>query len=138
MAEEVKPKEPEVLFVDINPENPVTKIQSLCMECGEEGTTSFLLTSIPHFREIIISSFECPNCGAKNNTVQFGGSIQPKGIRITCKIVKPDVRLSLSRFPSWPCAGVCLCLFVTNPDRSASCLFPPFSLFLPPNSPVCC
>jgi zinc finger protein len=79
-------KEPEVVFVDINPENPVTKIQSLCMECGEEGTTSFLLTTIPHFREIIISSFECPNCNTKNNTIQFGGSIQPKGVHIECQI----------------------------------------------------
>lgn len=92
MAQEVKKKEPEVIFVDINPENPVTKIQSMCMECGEEGTTSFLLTSIPHFREIIVSSFECPACGAKNNAIQFGGSIQPKGIRFDCKILKPEVR----------------------------------------------
>ena len=79
-------KEPEVLFVDINPENPVTKIQSLCMECGENGTTSFLLTSIPHFRELIISSFECPACHTKNNTIQFGGAIQPQGLKVTCKI----------------------------------------------------
>jgi zinc finger protein len=84
-------KEPEVLFVDINPENPVTKIQSLCMECGENGTTSFLLTSIPHFRELIISSFECPACHAKNNTIQFGGAIQPQGLKITCQIKSAEV-----------------------------------------------
>jgi len=79
-------KEPEVLFVDINPENPVTKIQSLCMNCGEDGTTSFLLTTIPHFREIIISSFECPACGFKNNSIQFGGAIQAQGIHIECEV----------------------------------------------------
>lgn len=92
MSSQSNPKEPEVLFVDINPENPVTRIQSLCMDCGEEGTTSFLLTTIPHFREIIISSFECPNCNAKNNTIQFGGTIQPLGINIKCQIKTPEVR----------------------------------------------
>lgn len=85
-------KEPEVIFVDINPENPVTRIQSLCMECGEDGTTSFLLTSIPHFRELIISSFECPECGYKNNGIQFGGEIQAKGLKITCKVKNSKVR----------------------------------------------
>lgn len=90
MSSQSNPKEPEVLFVDINPENPVTRIQSLCMDCGEEGTTSFLLTTIPHFREIIISSFECPNCNAKNNTIQFGGTIQPLGINIKCQIKTPE------------------------------------------------
>ena len=86
-------KEPEVLFVDINPENPVTKIQSLCMNCGEDGTTSFLLTTIPHFREIIISSFECPACGFKNNSIQFGGAIQAQGIHIECEVKNAEVRL---------------------------------------------
>lgn len=84
--------EPEVIFVDINPENPVTRIQSLCMDCGEDGMTSFLLTSIPHFREIIISSFECPSCGAKNNGIQFGGEIQAKGLRVTCQVKNVKVR----------------------------------------------
>lgn len=35
-----------------------------------------LLTSIPYFREIIVMSFECNDCGARNNEVQSAGRIQ--------------------------------------------------------------
>ncbi|KAK1423671.1 hypothetical protein QVD17_18978 [Tagetes erecta] len=58
---------------------PVYQVESLCMRCGENGTTRFLLTLIPHFRKILLSAFECPHCGERNNEVQFAGEIQPKG-----------------------------------------------------------
>ena len=31
---------------------------------------------IPHYREVILSSFDCEHCGLKNNEVQSGGRIQ--------------------------------------------------------------
>jgi zinc finger protein len=34
-------------------------MSSLCMSCEEQGETRLLLTSIPHFKEVIISSFYC-------------------------------------------------------------------------------
>ncbi|KAI3506299.1 hypothetical protein L1887_28656 [Cichorium endivia] len=58
---------------------PVYQVESLCMRCGENGTTRFLLTLIPHFRKILLSAFECPHCGERNNEVQFAGEIQPRG-----------------------------------------------------------
>ncbi|KAF5798192.1 putative Zinc finger, ZPR1-type, ZPR1, A/B domain, ZPR1, zinc finger domain-containing protein [Helianthus annuus] len=58
---------------------PVYQVESLCMRCGENGTTRFMLTLIPHFRKILLSAFECPHCGERNNEVQFAGEIQPKG-----------------------------------------------------------
>ncbi|KAG5183327.1 ZPR1 zinc-finger domain-containing protein, partial [Tribonema minus] len=54
---------------------------SLCMQCQGEGTTRMLMTKIPFFREVIISSFECDNCGWSNNQVLFGGELQEKGCR---------------------------------------------------------
>ncbi|GJS30019.1 hypothetical protein Tco_0490639, partial [Tanacetum coccineum] len=30
---------------------PVYQVESLCMRCGENGITRFLLTLIPHFRK---------------------------------------------------------------------------------------
>ena len=42
------------LYVDINPENPVSEIESLCMNCEKNGTTRILLTKIPFFKEIIL------------------------------------------------------------------------------------
>ncbi|KAL5229784.1 hypothetical protein ABZP36_028560 [Zizania latifolia] len=58
---------------------PLHEIESLCMRCGENGTTRILLTMIPHFREVVLMAFECPHCGERNNEVQFAGQLQPKG-----------------------------------------------------------
>ncbi|KTW28824.1 hypothetical protein T552_01453 [Pneumocystis carinii B80] len=57
----------------------VEEIESLCMECEEQGKTKLLLTIIPFFREIIIMSFECPYCGFKNSEIQSAGTIEEKG-----------------------------------------------------------
>ena len=53
------------------------------MSCGENGMTRLLLTKIPHYKEIILMSFHCEECGFKNNEIQSGGVIQEKGVRIT-------------------------------------------------------
>ncbi|CAH9111912.1 unnamed protein product [Cuscuta europaea] len=58
---------------------PLHVVESLCMRCGENGVTRFLLTLIPHFRKILLSAFECPHCCERNNEVQFAGEIQPRG-----------------------------------------------------------
>lgn len=50
------------------------------------GKTRLLLTKIPAFKEIILVSFYCEECGFKNNEVQFGGTIADYGIKITMKI----------------------------------------------------
>jgi hypothetical protein len=46
--------------------------ETLCMACHETGTTRMVLTRVPFFRELIVSSFECDTCGWSNNEV--GGS----------------------------------------------------------------
>jgi len=77
-------KEP--IFQDIQEEQHVTEIESYCTNCEENGTTKLLLTRIPHFKEVIIMSFECPHCHFANNEIQSGSVIQDKGMSITCKI----------------------------------------------------
>lgn len=56
------------------------------MNCEKNGVTKFLFTKIPFFKEIILSSFLCDHCGYKNTEVQFGGKIEPLGIRYTLKV----------------------------------------------------
>ncbi|XP_027345533.1 zinc finger protein ZPR1-like [Abrus precatorius] len=65
---------------------PLYNLESLCMRCGENGITRFLLTLIPHFRKILLSAFECPHCGERNNEVQFAGEIQPRGCSYSLEI----------------------------------------------------
>lgn len=64
----------------------VTCIESLCMNCHENGMTKLLLTMIPYFREVILMSFECEHCCFKNSEVQFGGKVQEQGAKITLTV----------------------------------------------------
>ncbi|TDZ23413.1 Zinc finger protein ZPR1 [Colletotrichum sidae] len=68
----------------------VEEIESLCMNCGKNGTTRLLLTSIPYFREIILMSFSCEECGFANSEVQPAGSIQPKGTYYELRLTAMD------------------------------------------------
>ncbi|GAA5907460.1 hypothetical protein JCM8208_001383 [Rhodotorula glutinis] len=68
----------------------VEVIESLCMECHEQGETRMLLTVIPYFREVIVVSFRCEHCGYKNNEIQSAGEIQPLGAVYTVKCTSRD------------------------------------------------
>lgn len=59
---------------------------SLCMACGGSGETRLMLTKIPLFRELILSSFHCDDCGERNTEVQFGGETQEKGCRYELEV----------------------------------------------------
>jgi len=79
---------------DTPPEMQVEEIESLCMNCHEDGTTRLLLTRIPFFREIVIMSFECPHCGFKNSEIQSAGEIQQRGVKFSFKL---DEKADLER-----------------------------------------
>ena len=63
-----------------------TEVESLCVNCGENGITTLLLAKIPHYREIILSSFICESCGYRNNDIQGGGAIQPTGVQFKVSV----------------------------------------------------
>jgi zinc finger protein len=73
-----------------NDDTPADKVVSVCMECGENGETKFMFTKIPMFKEVIISSFVCEECGYKNSEVQFGGKIADFGIRYTLNVINEE------------------------------------------------
>ncbi|XP_021888039.1 zinc finger protein ZPR1 isoform X2 [Carica papaya] len=74
-------------------DTPLYQVESLCMRCGENGITRFLLTLIPHFRKILLSAFECPHCGERNNEVQFAGEIQPRGCQYRLEVPSGDQKM---------------------------------------------
>ena len=53
----------------INGELDVTEIESVCMRCYEQGITRMMLTKIPFFKEVVISSFQCNSCGYKDSQI---------------------------------------------------------------------
>jgi len=83
------PATSEVMFPDINSENPVTQLESLCMNCEHQGITRLLLTRIPFFRDVILSSFECPHCNWQNCEIQSAGDIEEKGCKYELKVIDP-------------------------------------------------
>ena len=81
----------EVVNVFINPDEPVTQIESFCANCEGQGMTRLLLCSIPFFKDVVVMSFSCENCGFKNNEVQSAGSLAEKGVKITLKVTDPQM-----------------------------------------------
>lgn len=80
---------PQPLFKNIRgevEELEATEIESLCVACEENGITKLLLTKIPFYKEVIISSFFCDHCGYDNNEVQTASPVQDTGIDITVKV----------------------------------------------------
>ncbi|KAH9992414.1 ZPR1 zinc-finger domain-containing protein [Russula vinacea] len=65
----------------------VQELESLCMNCEEQGVTRLLLTSIPFFHEVILMSFRCEHCGFSNNEIQSAGVIRPEGTIYTTRIL---------------------------------------------------
>ncbi|KAF9351161.1 nucleolar zinc-finger protein [Mortierella sp. AD094] len=84
------------LFQDIDGDQQVTEIESLCMNCHENGMTRLLLTRVPHFREVVIMAFDCPHCGFRSNELQQANAIAMGGAIYTCKIsTKADLNRQL-------------------------------------------
>ncbi|XP_068627212.1 zinc finger protein ZPR1 [Battus philenor] len=76
---EVKP-----VFRDLaadDPEPQVTEIESFCTNCYANGITRLLLTRIPYYKNVVIMSFSCEECGYANNEIQPGGAFAELGVR---------------------------------------------------------
>ena len=66
------------------------EVESMCMRCHGQGKTRLLLTSIPYFKEVVVSSFTCDECGYRDTEVQSAGEIQPKGAAYTVHCLSRD------------------------------------------------
>lgn len=67
-------------------EQQPAEIESLCMNCYQNGMTRLLFTKVPFFKEIIVSSFTCDSCGWSNTEIQSAGRIQDQGVRYSLSI----------------------------------------------------
>lgn len=83
-------KAPPPIFLDISPNAKPVQMESLCMNCMKNGTSTLLLTKIPFFREVMISRFECPHCHFQNNSIQFAGEYPAKGVHYELSVTSPE------------------------------------------------
>ncbi|KAM4015568.1 zinc finger protein ZPR1 [Anomaloglossus baeobatrachus] len=67
-------------------EQQPAEIESLCMSCYQSGVTRLLLTKVPFFKEIIVSSFACDSCCSSNTEIQSAGRIQDQGVRYSLSV----------------------------------------------------
>lgn len=70
--------------------NEVLQFATNCHNCKAACETNMKVTSIPHFKEVVIMATVCDNCGTRTNEVKSGGGIEKKGIKITVRIEKRD------------------------------------------------
>lgn len=73
-------------------------MESLCPRCMQNGETRMLLTEIPFFRSVIISSFSCEVCYLRNTEVQSSGSLCEFGTDIYLTVTsKEDLERDIVR-----------------------------------------
>lgn len=61
-----------------------------CPECGAPCDTNMKVTSIPHFKDVVIMATVCDACGNKTNEVKSGGGIEDQGVKIEVKVESRD------------------------------------------------
>ncbi|CAI7988803.1 Zinc finger protein ZPR1 [Geodia barretti] len=84
-----KPFFGEITGENVEDNGPV-EVESLCMDCERNGKTRLLLTKIPMFKEVVVSSFHCPHCGASNSSIQSGAAMEPKGVKYKFSVQHPE------------------------------------------------
>lgn len=73
-----------------NFDNEVQTFSATCSSCYKPCETHMKTVNIPHFKDVILMSTVCDNCGYKSNEVKTGGAIPEKGKRIILKITDPE------------------------------------------------
>lgn len=64
----------------------VLRFDTNCPECSTKCETNMKVTSIPHFKDVVIMATNCDACGARTNEVKSGGGIEAQGVKITVQI----------------------------------------------------
>jgi len=73
---------------DIIP-NEVYSFPATCPGCTKYCVTHMKMVDIPHFKQVIIMSTVCDQCGYRSNEVKTGGEVPEKGKKITLKVEGP-------------------------------------------------
>lgn len=66
------------------------KIPSPCPNCSTMGVCNTAMTSIPHFKEVMLISFHCTQCAYKTTEVKAAGAIPTFGTQLTLHVKGPE------------------------------------------------
>ena len=90
---------------DIVP-NEVYDFPATCPGCAHPCITHMKMVDIPHFKQVVLMSTVCHDCGYRSNDVKTGGEIPEKGEKITLK-VDDEIDLARDILKSETCALEC-------------------------------
>lgn len=68
----------------------VLSFPTLCYECKSPCETNMKVTSIPHFKDVVIMATTCDVCGNRTNEVKSGGGIADEGVKFEISIQHRD------------------------------------------------
>lgn len=68
----------------------VLSFPTLCSDCKSPCETNMKVTSIPHFKDVVIMATTCDVCGVRTNEVKSGGGIEEKGVKFEISIQSRD------------------------------------------------
>lgn len=68
----------------------VLSFPTLCADCKSPCETNMKVTSIPHFKDVVIMATTCDVCGVRTNEVKSGGGIEEKGVKFEISIQHRD------------------------------------------------
>eukprot|EP01015_Nassula_variabilis_P014176 TRINITY_DN2169_c0_g1_i2.p1 TRINITY_DN2169_c0_g1~~TRINITY_DN2169_c0_g1_i2.p1 ORF type:complete len:267 (-),score=67.86 TRINITY_DN2169_c0_g1_i2:103-903(-) len=57
-----------------------------CHVCFRDGEQNMCIVTIPYFKELVIMSFLCENCGFKSTETKVGGEVSDKARKITLHV----------------------------------------------------
>ena len=69
--------------------NEVYNFPATCPGCVHPCTTHMKMVDVPHFKQVVLMSTVCDNCGYRSNDVKTGGEIPKQGERITLAVEDP-------------------------------------------------
>ncbi|XP_034838937.1 zinc finger protein ZPR1 isoform X1 [Maniola hyperantus] len=68
----------------------VLQFRTNCPDCNAPADTNMKLTTIPHFKDVVIMATVCDACGHRTNEVKSGGGIEDKGVRFEVRVASRD------------------------------------------------
>lgn len=86
--------------------NEVYSFPASCPGCAHACTTHMKMVDIPHFKQVVLMSTVCHDCGYRSNDVKTGGEIPEKGEKITLT-VEDTTDLARDILKSETCAMEC-------------------------------
>ncbi|KAK5134084.1 hypothetical protein LTR08_006974 [Meristemomyces frigidus] len=71
-------------------ENQVYSFPASCPGCTRPCATNMKMVNIPYFKQVVLMSTVCEDCGYRSNEVKTGGEVPEQGRKITLHVKSPE------------------------------------------------